>query len=372
MRVIPAIVSLSIIGTGKAFVPASSKGKRHTTSKLAAENIISRRSLFQKGGATAAFSLAFLSNGLSSTVVNAAVYADPDRYGDKELKIGTVNRLRQNFRDAMLQDPSIAPMFVKVAIQDALTYNAETEQGGPDGSIVADILSDKIPSLSGLKPAALVLDDLYKKIKRSTEVTMADLVGFAGAEAIESFGGPRIPIQLGKLEPKVANKASTSSTNYPDLCSKSAGTEVVDAFLKSGLTEREVAILYGALGSIEKEAQAYKKEEDEEQEPNEMGDVDIFVPSSFGGPKEIYGKTLGKIDNSVFVEVVDQYKKKKIPSVDVFANEKVAGWANKYAKNNPGFLKDLPEAYEKLMALGVRFTGGKVGALLGGSEKDVY
>eukprot|EP00957_Ditylum_brightwellii_P110213 8406652-Ditylum_brightwellii.AAC.1 len=50
----------------------------------------------------------------------AVVYVDPDVYGDKELKVATVNKLRQNIRDAINQDPQLAPLFLKVALQDAL------------------------------------------------------------------------------------------------------------------------------------------------------------------------------------------------------------------------------------------------------------
>ena len=76
---------------------------------------------------------------------SAAVYMDPDRYGDKELKSATVNKLRQTIRDALLQDPRLAPCLLKIAILDALTYNAATTEGGPDGAIVAAILSKDTP-----------------------------------------------------------------------------------------------------------------------------------------------------------------------------------------------------------------------------------
>lgn len=97
------------------------------------------------------------------------------------------------------------------------------------------------------------------------------------------------------------------------------------------------------------------------------------------------------MDNSVFKSVAKDLKQKKksvsvhqislisqciaydtlllmSKDVGVFNDEKVAGWAIKYANNNSGFLKDLPEAYTKCMSLGRRYTGGKVGSLLGGSE----
>eukprot|EP00978_Attheya_sp_CCMP212_P001795 scaffold3698_cov43-Attheya_sp.AAC.2 len=304
--------------------------------------------------------------------VSAAVFLDPDRYGDKELKIATVNKLRQNVRDAILKDPTLAPLFVKVAIQDALTYDAKDETGGPDGSIVSSILASDAPaSLKGLKPAAEQLSAIAAKIKRTTEITMADVVTFAGAEAIESAGGPRIVVQLGKTDPRPSKKGSTPTTTaYPDLCGQDNGKEVVSAFLNTGLTEREVAILYGVVGAMEKVVSNVETVVEEEEEENEMGDKDIFIPSSFGGPKEIYGKQLGKMDDSVFVSVKEDLNKGRKPISDVFAVDLVGNWANKYAGNKSGFIKDLPEAYGKLMGLGTRYTGGKVGSLLGAGDSD--
>ena len=201
-------------------------------------------------------------------VAQAMVFYDPDRYGDKELKIATVNKLRQNVRDAIVQDPSMATQFLKIAIQDALSYDASTEEGGPDGRIIEAILSGE-PTLAKLKPGALKISEIAKKIKRTTEVTMADVVEFAGAEAIETAGGPRIPIQLGKLE-----STSKVAISYPDLCGADAAQKVVTAFDKAGLTEREIALLYGALGSMEAAAASFKQEEDDFEE-NEMGDVAV-------------------------------------------------------------------------------------------------
>ena len=86
----------------------------------------SRRQLIQKAfvATAAASSVSFASP--SETL--AAVYVDPDRYGDKELKSATVNRLRQTIRDALLSDPKLAPCLLKIAIYDALTYNASTNE----------------------------------------------------------------------------------------------------------------------------------------------------------------------------------------------------------------------------------------------------
>lgn len=54
------------------------------------------------------------------------VFIDTDLYGDKELKIATINKLKQKLRDAINKDNTVAPYMLELAINDALGYNAET------------------------------------------------------------------------------------------------------------------------------------------------------------------------------------------------------------------------------------------------------
>jgi len=308
---------------------------------------------------------------LSAPVI-AYVYEDPDRYGDKELKVSTVNKLRQNIRNIILSDPKLGGLFLKLAIQDAITYNAETGEGGPNGNILEKVLSKDAPeSLLELKDAAKVLKGLSSTLKRY-EITIADIVSFAGSEAIETAGGPRAVIQLGKLDPE--KRIMLPNEYYPNLCGQ--GSDVVKAFKRAGLSERDVALLYGALGSMEGIASSSMNKINDivEEEENEMGDKEISIPTSFGGPKEIYGKQMGKINTDFLKQVTNDVKLRKKSNLlmaDVFYDEKVANYAIKYSENSAGFLKDLPESYARLMKLGTRYTGGKIGNLLGGQEKVI-
>lgn len=361
-----------------AFTPSVSPTAQRTLSlsmtSMDVEDSQSQHSQSRRGWMTTVVTSAVTTSTVilsNPSITHATVYVDPDRYGDKELKIATVNKLRQNIRNTIVTTPTLAPLFVKLAILDAISYNPTTGDGGPDGTIVSLIMAKDAPaSVAGLKPAAEKLLEVAKGIKRTTEITMADVVTFAGAEAIESAGGPRIVVQLGKTDPK-QQKASSSIVVYPDLCGKDNGAQVIKAFLDAGLSEREVALLYGAIGSMEKVADSVVVEDVEEEEANEMGDVEVFIPSSFGAPSQIYGKQLGAMDNSVYTSVVSDMKKGRKPISDVFTDEKVVQWATKYAGSKGGFLKDLPEAYGKMMALGTRYTGGKVGSLLGQSDSDL-
>jgi hypothetical protein len=120
---------------------------------------------------------------------NAKVYFDTDVYGDKELKIATVNKIKQKIRNAILQDVSVAPDLLKLAINDALGYDTTSEEGGPDGSIIFEM--DR-PENKGLEKAVALLTGVKKELQRTNTVSFADLVAFGGAEALETVGAGRI------------------------------------------------------------------------------------------------------------------------------------------------------------------------------------
>jgi hypothetical protein len=82
-------------------------------------------------GAGTADRRGFLAAAVSSAAValavapsEATVYFEIDRYGDKELKLGTVSKIRQAWRNKMLESPELAPAILSLAITDALGYNA--------------------------------------------------------------------------------------------------------------------------------------------------------------------------------------------------------------------------------------------------------
>ena len=66
---------------------------------------------------------------------NAVVYLDPARYGDQELKVAAVAKCKTRVRETILQDPNLGPAFFKLTISDALSYDARSNTGGPDGSV---------------------------------------------------------------------------------------------------------------------------------------------------------------------------------------------------------------------------------------------
>ena len=51
---------------------------------------------------------------------NAEVFFDPAMYGDQELRVGTVDSVRERTRRAILQNPKLAPSFYQLALLDGL------------------------------------------------------------------------------------------------------------------------------------------------------------------------------------------------------------------------------------------------------------
>ena len=118
--------------------------------------------------------------------VSAKTIFDTDVYGDKELKIATVNKIKQKLRNGILNDPSIAPDLLRIAINDALGYDSNTQEGGMDGSIKYEINNNK-----NLEKGLELIENITKDLKRTTSVSFSDICAFAGAEALETVGCSR-------------------------------------------------------------------------------------------------------------------------------------------------------------------------------------
>ncbi|CAN0114599.1 unnamed protein product [Discosporangium mesarthrocarpum] len=96
----------------------------------------------------------------------------------------------------MVKDPSLAPSFLKLALSDALGYDAKSQVGGPDGSVALEM--DRPLNSADLKPAVAAATAIKGSLQRTNEISLADVVAFGGAEAIEAVGGPRLSVQMGR------------------------------------------------------------------------------------------------------------------------------------------------------------------------------
>lgn len=199
---------------------------------------------------------------MSPSAAGAKVFFDTDTYGDKELKIATVNKIKQKLRNAILDDVTLAPDLLKLALNDALSYNYSTDDNGPDGSIQFELEREEN---KGLKKAAEVIQKIKKELQRTTSVSFSDLVAFGGAEALETVGCDRVIVQVGRTDAKKESAAGAKAVNWSNLNTASA----TDAFTTAGLTSRELVLLLGALGEVSRivdETQATAKEEESDED----------------------------------------------------------------------------------------------------------
>jgi len=288
-----------------------------------------------------------ISLGLRQQAANAKTYFDTDVYGDKELKIATLNKIKQKLRNAIVEDPSLAPQLLELAICDAIGYNIQDEDGGPDGSIQYEVDREEFKNL---KPAVSVIEKIKNELKRTNTVGFADLVAFGGGEALESCGCPRTTVQIGRFDSKAANK---KIFNF--------NTDPVSAFYTAGLDPKDVAVMLIALGEVKRISQetvqyrSTKKDsdEDDEDDDNWQGNV----PSTFGRRDEIYGKKLEINDfGSKFVSNVLKGKSDSKLASSILEDPKVKAAAQKYTSNDKAFKEDVVATYLKLTNLGESYN----------------
>jgi len=349
-------------------------------------------------------------------VANAEVFFDPAMYGDQELRVGTVDTVRERTRRAILKNPSLAPAFYQLALLDGLSFNAKEQKYGPNGGVIYALLNSKEKEteyITNLKDAAAVLIQAEKDLKKKTAVSIADCVAIAGAEAIESIGGPVLPVQLGRLEVE-KNKMQISPLPLDILSGNRSTKEVREAFKNAGLTEREMTALLSGLLTLQLVEKTrttedwkqsakpkfvergkmgrmsdYKRLTDEdiraalEDEYDEDPDDGWYIADSFGGRDDRFGQRLAK--DTISEKNFNLYMKgllatvaKKKPSGDSkdlsygwIGNQILdpdtpvcQAWLKKYADSNLYYVKDLSQSFNSITQLGAVYTGGKYENLL--------
>lgn len=346
---------------------------------------------------------------------NAQVFFDPAQYGDQELRVSAVDSLKESVRRAILQNPKLAPSFYQLSLLDSLSFNADTREYGPDASVIKVVLSAKGTDeyTANLQKAALALVDAEKTLRRKTAITLADAVAIAGAEAIESIGGPVLPVQLGRADAPL--QAPVSSIPLDLFTGKYSSTEVTKYFLQAGVTEREMTALLSALLTIENVEKSRTTDDWKQsakpkfREAGKMGrmsefkrltDDDIaeaeaqaaleadpdyedpddgwYISDSFGTRESRFGQRIGadeineKTFNKYLKDISEQAKKKKDLSsygwIATMLNDPAVPqcqtWLVKYSGSNLNYIKDLSASFNAVTQLGAVYTGGKYENLL--------
>jgi hypothetical protein len=336
---------------------------------------------------------------------NANIYLDPAMYGDQELRVAAVDSLRERVRQAILQKPALAPSFYQLSLLDGLSYDQNTKEGGPNGAIVTAVLSSKDSDdyMNDLKEACNVLIKAGIDLKKYTAITIGDAVAIGGGEAIHAIGGPTLPVQLGRMEP---DKKIIPNVNVRLFDGTASPKEINQAFLKAGMTEREMTALLGALLTLERvektrsnddwKASARPKfreagkmgrmsefkrltDEDIEAMEDENAEEEVYIADSFGTRDQAFGATIGSDQISEktfnkFLQDLNSLAGKKGSSLTSFGwiatvlldknIPQSQQWLSKYASSNLSYLKDLGVAFNAISQLGATYTGGKYESLL--------
>jgi hypothetical protein len=352
----------------------------------------------------------------NNNVANAQVFFDPAQYGDQELRVSAVDSVREAVRRAILQNPKLAPAFYQLALLDGLSYQEKTQKFGPDGKVVVAVLSSKKNDeyTQNLQAACLALIEAEKTLRRKTAISLADAVAIAGAEAIESIGGPILPVQLGRAD--TPRDGIISDLPIDLFSGNRSNQEIRTAFQNAGITEREMTALLSALLTLEKVEKTRTTDDwrastkPKFREPGKLGRMSEFRPlteediaqaeleaeledepddgwyiaDSFGTKDDRFGQRLAKdvINeknfNKYLKEVVSNTKKKSSDPSATENNEfgwtaellldpnipTAQMWLNKYAAGNLAYIKDLTIAYNSITQLGAVYTGGKYENLL--------
>lgn len=376
---------------------------------MAMEGSNDRRAFLADGVFTLAAGLA----ALTPSPASARVFLDPAMYGDQELRVSAVDSLREAVRRSLLQNPSLTPHFLELALLDSLSYDAETGGGGPDGSIIKAVVGAKgsDPHTKALQDCASVLIEAKKNLKKMSSITIADAVALAGAEAVNAVGGPILPTQLGRTD--ASQKAPIPASMPPlDLFTGEAGDDaVVTAFRTAGLTEREMTALLGCLLSVDlieksipegdwkqstkpkfREAgkigrmSEFKKltdedieaelakdgVDDDEESYTVSGDDGWYIADTFGTADSRFGKSLTNEKPELSAALKNLKKNpdsggqyswigglllsKDLPTAQ--------SWVAKYGSKPLVYEKDLKVAYNAVTQLGAEYTGGKYESLL--------
>lgn len=420
-----AIASLLLLSIGRqvaAFQPASLKiSSSNPTSTQILMAIDSDTNEFNNDDrrtfltrSTAAIIAGFATAQVTAPIEpsNAVVYLDPAMYGDQENRSSAVDSLKEAVRRAILQKPLLAPAFYTLALLDGLSYDAKSGDYGPDGRVIRAILESKedTPYMQDLKQAAGVIVESKKSLKKLTSITIADAVALGGVEAVEAIGGPSLSIQVGRTD---GLPGATFNPSVPlDLFEgKRPIKEVSDAFKRSGLTEREMTALMGALLTLiqvetDADPQDWKKsgkqafrergkigrmsefkrltdedidaaaaaEFEDDDEPG-LFDDEPYIADTFGTKDQAFGKKVGGLDSKNFNQYLQAVNKsyktggdKSLGWIGKLLTDKdlpgTQSWVAKYSQSNINYTKDLGIAFNSMSQLGAEFTGGKYENLL--------
>ncbi|KAG6544271.1 hypothetical protein Mapa_014274 [Marchantia paleacea] len=208
---------------------------------------------------------------------------------------------------------------LRLVFHDAGPFNLATKQGGMNGSIVLEL---ERPENQGLNRSIKVLSKVKAALEPDVEVSWADLIAVAGAEAVSICGGPKIDVKLGRVDSSLPDPEG----QMPE--ENLTGSQLREAFQAKGFSTQELVALSGA---------------------HSVGGKGFGDPYTFDN---IYYKILldkpwlAKGNESSMIGLDSD---RALPE-----DEECLKWVNAYAQNQDLFFQDFTNAYMKLVDTGVQ------------------
>jgi cytochrome c peroxidase len=240
-------------------------------------------------------------------------------------------------------DGSYGPVLVRLAWHASGTYDKSDGTGGSNGASMRFKPESGHGANAGLDIARNLLEPVKKKYPG---ISYADLWTLAGAVAIESMGGPKIPWKPGRSD-GTDSKSCPPDGRLPD-ASKGA-PHVREVFYRMGFNDQEIVALIGAhvLGRMHTNRSGY--DGPWTRSPTTFSN-DFFVQlkenkwvkKKWRGPEEFVNENGGDIAmNPADLAFLSDPKFKK--------------YVDLYAENEEKFFDDFAKAFGKLLELGVKF-----------------
>ncbi|KAE8816143.1 Chitinase-like protein 1 [Hordeum vulgare] len=126
---------------------------------------------------------------------------------------------------------------LRLVFHDAGTFDISDKSGGMNGSIIYE--ADR-PENTGLSKSLKILRKAKEGIDQVQQVSWADLIAVAGAEAVALCGGPEIPVRLGRLDSSTADPTGKLPEETLDVVA------LKTSFGKKGFSTQEMVVLSGA------------------------------------------------------------------------------------------------------------------------------
>lgn len=276
--------------------------------------------------------------------------------------------VKQNVRNVLTKNPELLPYFFSMTLHDALTFDPETRDGGPNGSLRFEFDREANAALKDAHEAISGIQSLQRE-----NMSYADTCAFAGAVAVEVTGGPRIVIQLGREDAKMADPEGKSGLYRPG----APASDLREAFDAAGLDgTRDVVLFHGAIGSLNDIGQnRASKLRSESIDEDDFGSDDLDSVGEFDDVT--YGKVQNKKRGAVLVETNvslltlggqkfgNGYLKAILKAKDrsslsqrdvaILEDAKMKEVVQRYADNNSKFVNDMADLFQKISLLGSSF-----------------